>query len=514
VGLLAGAAFSPGAEAQSEVTSTYIVVFAGSETPEGFEVGGSNVLNLNAALGAVQVAGGVVTSDMTKEMGVAIVSSTNALFVDLLRDNPLVEAVGKDFAFQGFRGETSTPISVDASQPLVPGEDPLAGRQPIGDNCDPGETPGNGCEAPPYYQWGMDMIHALAARETVMGGSPAVTVAVLDTGIDPTHQDFFVGLETNIDVARARSFVAEQPTPFVDAPSPPWPHGTLVAGVIAARKNGLGIIGVAPDVTIVPIKVCGTVDLCNFTAVLNGINYAAEIQADVINMSFFIDRQTFVDTTLSGEPSYVSAFFCRSNPDDRAARSSLARAIHRARVRGALPVAAAGNDGLDLAADGDCDLLPAETPGVVTVSALSFLAPPLGPLTNYSNYGAGVVDIAAPAGYGGPVGGDDDGRGYLCIGTLTTSPGNSYLCAAGTSLAAPHVSGVAALIISQFGHVAPDGDMKMNPSAVEDILLGSAVDIGLPGEDKCYGVGRVDALRAVRGDTSYANDPNTTGCLR
>lgn len=214
-------------------------------------------------------------------------------------------------------------------------------------------------------------------------------------------------------------------------------------------------------------------------------------------MSFVLNRD---DETLGGNTANPPgrALFCESNPQDRASRRSLERAVRYVRKRGALPIAVAGNDAMDRSANDDCDALPAETPGVVAVSALDINST----LLNDSNYGAGVVDTAAPSGSLAPLALDSEGRGYFCGGTITTSPGNSYICGGQTSIATPHVSGVAALIISRFGHVGPDGDMKMPPGAVEDILLGSAIDIGAAGNDMCYGAGRVDALRAVLGDTN------------
>lgn len=79
-------------------------------------------------------------------------------------------------------------------------------------------------------------------------------------------------------------------------------------------------------------------------------------------------------------------------------------------------------------------------------------------------------------------------------------------------MASPHAAGVAALIVSQFGSVGNDGDVKLSPTKVEALLQGSAIDIGLAGYDECFGNGRVDALRAVTGDTSSASDPAAPHC--
>ena len=79
-------------------------------------------------------------------------------------------------------------------------------------------------------------------------------------------------------------------------------------------------------------------------------------------------------------------------------------------------------------------------------------------------------------------------------------------------MASPHAAGVAALIVSQFGTLGADGDVKMSPTKVEAYLQASAIDIGLPGYDECFGHGRIDALRAVRHDTSRAYDATAPFC--
>ena len=95
---------------------------------------------------------------------------------------------------------------------------------------------------------------------------------------------------------------------------------------------------------------------------------------------------------------------------------------------------------------------------------------------------------------------------------LSTLPGVGYGCIQGTSMASPHAAGVAALIVSQYGRLGSDGDVKLSPTKVESLLQGTAVDIGLPGYDECFGNGRIDALRAVTGDTSTAADPTAPHC--
>jgi subtilisin family serine protease len=186
------------------------------------------------------------------------------------------------------------------------------------------------------------------------------------------------------------------------------------------------------------------------------------------------------------------------------------RAIQYARNQGVVPVAALGNSDEDLAHpsepyENNCDVVPAETQGVIGTMALG----PTSEKSDYSNYGFGRTDVAAP-------GGNPDGTGETpgpCGNeVLSTIPGNLYACVSGTSMASPHAAGVAALIVSQFGRVGSDSgepDVVMRPQEVESYLQSTTIDLigaGQPltkGYDYCFGNGRIDALKAVTHDTSY-----------
>jgi subtilisin family serine protease len=269
-----------------------------------------------------------------------------------------------------------------------------------------------------------------------------------------------------------------------------------VAGTVAAQANNVGIVGVAPNVTLVPVKVCDTTGFCYASAVVDGITYAGDQKFDVINMSFFVDDNEFQQS---------HEYKCANDPIQSAFRKAVERAIQYARNQGVTPVAALGNSDDDLAHppepnENNCEVVPAESSGVVGTMALGRASEKAG----YSNYGDGATDVAAPGG---------NGTTGVCTTTiLSTIPNDLYICIQGTSMASPHTAGVAALIVSQFGTLGSDGDVKMLPTRVESYLQSTTIDIGQSGYDECFGNGRIDALRAVRHDTSRVYDSTAPFC--
>jgi len=441
----------------------YVVVLAGTQGEDGFTA----AQGVDAALAAVTSAGGTVAADLSRQIGVLVVTSPSATFQETLAASPLFESVGRDFKWQG-----------------VPGGGPETTFDPL----EP-------------LQWDMEQIRAGGAHY-YQAGSRSVDVGILDSGIDGHHPDFMVdGAGSNVDCVRGKNsvkFVIDggpgvgTADPCVDNQF----HGTHVAGTVAAQANGLGVVGVAPNVTLVPVKVCDASGYCYASAVVDGLTYAGDQKLDVINMSFFVDDEEFQEST---------EFKCNSDPVQRTFRRAVERAIAYARGRGVVPVAALGNSDEDLAnpsaADAaDCDVVPAETKGVIGVVSLG----PSSEKAGYSNYGAGAADVAAPGGNGT--------TGDCRTTILSTFPAGAYGCIQGTSMASPHAAGVAALIVSQFGRLGSDGDVVMSPDAVEKLLRSTAVDIGLPGYDECFGYGRVDALRAVTRDTARAFDAAAPHC--
>jgi subtilisin family serine protease len=457
--------FGPGV-ADAGTTQRYLVLLSGTQSPSGFDALGTDAQIATA----VRAAGGAVVNDLSAQVGVLLVESSQSSFADVLARSGLTDVVGKDFSWQGV---------------------PDGGPEPADDPLE-------------AIQWDMRQIRTDEAHD-LQAGAPSVDVGVLDTGIDGRHPDFLKDGSSNVDCGRGRNSISFVPTgPGVGTPDPCVDnqfHGTHVAGTIAARANGIGIVGVAPDVTLVPVKVCDSTGFCYASAVIDGVTYAGDQRFDVINMSFFVDDDDFQEST---------EFKCMDDPTQRAFRKAVERAMQYARGQGVTPVAALGNSDQDLAhpsddpdtpqvEGNDCDVVPAETSGVIGTMALGNQSQKAG----YSNYGTGATDVAAP---GGTANGD-------CVrGVPSTIPLGGYGCFQGTSMASPHAAGVAALIVSEFGTLGADGDVVMSPTKVEQYLQGTAIDIGLAGYDECFGNGRIDALRAVLHDTSSAYDAAAPFC--
>ena len=468
----------------------HIVVLNGTTGADGsFQVGGSDALNLAAARQAVTAAGATVEVDLADQIGVLLVNATPEVAA-VVAASGLVAEAAPDFAWKAFSSYDEALAGGELTV-LAPEDIPGAGPE---QTADPLEA----------LQWDMVQIRAPQAHD-IQAGARAVDVGILDSGIDGEHPDFVLdGGGTNVDCARGRNSVIFLPTgPGVGTSDPCIDnqfHGTHVAGTIAAQANGIGVVGVAPNVTLVPVKVCDASGYCYASAVVDGITYAGDQQFDVINMSFFVDDNEFQEST---------EFKCASDATQRAFRHAVERAIGYARTQGVTPVAALGNSDQDLAHPVDdsgqpisnqCDVVPAETQGVIGTMSLGNRSEKAG----YSNYGTGMTDIAAPGGNGT--------TGDCTTTILSTLPGTAYGCIQGTSMASPHAAGVAALIVSQYGSIGSDGDVKLPPQKVEALLQRTAVDIGLPGYDECFGNGRIDALRAVTGETSAATDPSAPHC--
>lgn len=399
-----------------------------------------------------------------------------------------------------FQAKASNASGVEAVVPnvVVSWIDPVEREAVTADEI--GNPPNSG--SPDAFfdlQWGHDAIDAPEAwADGALGDG--VRVAVLDDGIDSDHPD----LAANLNVSLSTSFVPGETFEYVVAdPADPFSHGTHTSGTIAAAQNSLGTIGVAPEAELVMVKVLSSfTGSGSFEGVAAGIVYAANIDADVINMSLGaeLNRKGFCETDPeTGEEE------CLTAKDVKALDKMMGRATKYAYKLGTTIIASAGNEASNDDQNKDLLHLPAESPRVISISALGPFGWGIDPETNldvqaiYTNFGKSLVDFSAP---GGNL---DEGlleSGQVCTVAgvvrpcyvfdfvFSTGSAGSYYWSAGTSMAAPHVSGVAALIIGEHG-----GSMK--PSHVERDLRKSADDLGKPGKDALHGQGRVNAGNAV-----------------
>jgi subtilisin family serine protease len=477
----------------------------------------------------VQKAGGSLVYTYP-QIGVAIASSDNLSFrQNMLKDNRIDNVSGTG----GFATRINDG-SLDSSS-AQPGDLPNA---PATD----GDTLSG-------LQWDMRQIHAPEAH-AITGGSPSVLVGDIDTGIDFNHPD----LAPNIDVANSVNCVSGSPVQGLAAQDDNG-HGTHTAGTIAAASNGIGIVGVAPNVKIAGIKAGNAAGFFFPEAVICAFIWAGTHHVDVTNNSYFADP---------------FLFNCRNDPTQHAIWKAEQRAIRFAMQEGVTVVAAEGNESEDLShpsidatspddttpvvreVTNACVVIPVEISGVIGVSATgSYLQGtnagqyPDNLKSFYSSFGISTTEVTAP-------GGDSQFGTPPFVGTagrvLSTwpaaqingcpsarrrfdpsSPGSLWCYAQGTSMASPHAAGVAALIVSRYGDSSNPQNGKMRPGSVRAYLDQTAdpqacpetlpltgvggfsyVDIGTgtqsgqfypcqggAGHNSWYGNGQVDALNAV-----------------
>jgi len=323
-------------------------------------------------------------------------------------------------------------------------------------------------------QWHLRQIGADRAWAAGKLGSSDVKVAILDTGIDYTYPDL-AGL---VDLTLSKSFVPSD-QPLIDANFPGAHevadlhyHGTHVAATVSS--NGIVAAGVTSKTTLFGVKVLSAQGRGSSSGVLAGIVYAANAGADVINMSL---GGTTTRRDLQGFIGDIN------------------RAVNYARRQGVVVVVSAGNSAIDLDHDGNGYKTYCDAPTTMCVSATgptrrdAINGPwyDIDALASYSNYGRSAINVAAPGGNRG--GAVVAGCSKFSLQFRICATGNYVLSASGTSMASPHTSGLAALVVAEIGHD--------RPSQVIAKIQQSADDLGQPGTDPAYGKGRINVANAL-----------------
>ncbi|MFH5824812.1 S8 family peptidase [Georgenia sp. AZ-5] len=458
-------------------------------TPDGVLM--SYVVNAKAATpgqtrlveAAVRDAEGVVVQSWP-QIGVVVAHSTNGSF-----GSDVVAAGGN--AVHSVGTTRTAPVSEGTPEigdaPPAPGsrgaaEYKKAQGQPQLGGFSPGEVFDVAPAADPREaeQWNMAQINADDAH-AITDGARSVLVGVLDSGVESTHPD----LAPNLDLDTSVSCVdggRPDTTPGASEPTTSA-HGTHVAGTIAAARNGVGIVGVAPNVEIASVKVVNDDGYIYPEYAICGFVWAAEHGMDVTNNSYYVDP---------------FEFWCDDQPEQAPAKEAVRRAVAYSEKKGVVSVAAAGNSAYDLAnkttnasspndstavdrvINSGCHDLPTELPGVVTVSSTTQTEQ----LSSFSNRGLGVIDVAAPG-----------------SSILSTYTGGAYARMSGTSMASPHVAGVAALLKSAHPEATPAQIVTMLREQADDhectTTTRGAACVGTTDDNSYYGEGIVDALDAV-----------------
>ncbi|OLD98451.1 MAG: hypothetical protein AUG91_09095 [Actinobacteria bacterium 13_1_20CM_4_69_9] len=515
--LLAGAVFvTVGTAATSSsagAAENYIVLYKSQAVPKD-------------AASMISAAGGSLVYSYD-QIGVAIARSDSASFRDhLLKDN---------------RIENASATAQFGTQ--LPNEQADAGGPPE----ELPNAPAADTDTFSGLQWDMRQIHTPQAH-AITGGSPAVLVGDIDTGLDYRHPD----LRQNVDAANSVNCTSGVAVPGAVAADDDNGHGTHTAGTIAAAANGIGIVGVAPNVKIAGIKAGNAAGFFFPEAVICSFIWAGTHHFDVTNNSYFADP---------------FLFNCRNDPVQRAIWKAESRAILFAEQNGVTVVAAEGNESEDLAhpsvdatspddttpvtrpVGNECVVIPVEVPGVIGVSGTGSLEQgtqagqyPDHLKSFFSNVGVGVTQVTAPGGdsvFRNPAITPPPGNGRVLSTYPATQPCTRnrqeptgdptyptafYCYLQGTSMASPHAAGVAALIISRFGNLNSPQNGKMRPDQVKAFLdqtadpqacpttlpanyaeffgVGTESNAfyacqGGPGNNSWYGNGEVDALNAV-----------------
>ncbi len=277
--------------------------------------------------------------------------------------------------------------------------------------------------------WGIAAVGADGAWSVSQG--EGIRVGILDTGADLKHLDLKVNVVGNYNAINPAKQANDDNG-----------HGTHVAGIVAALRNEIGTVGVAPKASLYPIKVLNASGSGYVSDVIAGIEWAVSKNLQIANMSFGASEDVL----------------------------SLREAIQKARAAGMVLVAAAGNDYATVS-------YPARYPEVIAVSAIDREEA----IAKFSGRGE-EIDLAAPG-----------------VEIYSTYRNGGYATLSGTSMAAPFVSGVAAIALTQpVGAYDADGDGRWDPAELERKIFDTAKDIGVTGLDPLFGHGIPYAPRVIQ----------------
>jgi subtilisin family serine protease len=408
------------------------------------------------------------------EAGVAIVSSANPDFLAQARSNGAITGGVADRSMRSSEPPEEAPVTSIA---VNPGDDLYFNS----------------------LQWAPQAVQAPDAWKMGFTGK-GVRVAVIGSGTYERHVD----LAANIDTAAGRSFVPPDPaasaadnacrTAYNCDTGTVW-FATFAAGIIAGVDNSVGIVGIAPQATIIPVKAfhAGSADTANLIqAVLYASAPVAEGGggADIIALTF--------TGTLSRREEGVAELIAAWN-----------KVINTAARRGALVLAPAGDRALDMDHERDLIIVPAQSGNALAVSATgpvgyAYGAVNFSRLASYSNYGSSLVSVAAPGGDNAYPGNENCARPVPPLPPLVTqcrvfdrvistvrgtSAAGGYTFGWGTYAATAAAAGVAALIKQK--------EPRISVGELKNRLMQSADDEGKPGVDPYYGRGFINAYRAV-----------------
>ncbi len=474
---------------------------------------------------AIEAAGGTVVKVNTA-VGLATVTTTNSGFVAAIKGDAAIDGVARNRVIGAVPADAKVKANVkkaiEAKAIEKEGRNGATaakwGKKPTAEPLDD-------------LQWDLKQIHANQAHKYEQGDK-RVLVGVLDTGVDGSHPD----IAPNFSKSLSRNFTVDIPTDAngdpVDGPCADEPdascndpadvdeggHGTHVASAIASPINKLGVAGVAPKVTIVNIRTGQDSGYFFLQPSVDALTYAGDIGIDVVNMSYYIDPWLFncVDNAAdSAENQLEQATIIKATQ----------RALNYAHRKGVTLVAAAGNGATDYtktvvdASSPDfasvpgqaayertippnCISMPSEGEHVIDVASTGISTRK----AYYSDYGNGYIDVASP---GGDVYDTADNKRDITKATLSAYPKSLavangeiddngdptvpyvvkdcrgdvcgyYQYLQGTSMASPRAAGVAALIVSKYGHAQRGGGFGLSPNVVEQILKGTATKTPCP----------------------------------